>query len=253
VKIPLSVLLRLLQYAAVAFATIVVTLIGLRVLGNPGGKGPSTTLVIACAVVIGLGGVADGVYRLLSETLGGVSYNRRLVVEDNLKGLLVSLAQDTSIPWTEIGLTTFIVRWTVRHPFGRVQVRVARLRMRGTPRPTSVLWTRKKGVLGRCWRNRRDEDVDHHHQYLKYVNCTKKQWKGLDQDVREHLSYDDFLAIREFGYVLATPIFDHDSQYRGCLVIQVAPRFRNELAEGRNSRLLLHLSADTIGALLFEP
>jgi len=84
------------------------------------------------------------------------------------------------------------------------------------------------------------------------VNYTKKQWKGLDQDIREHLSYDDFIAVRDFGYVLASPILT-GSQYRGCIVIQVATMYTSELAVGKKSRDLLHVSADTIAGLLSGP
>jgi hypothetical protein len=252
VKIPLSVVFRMLVYAAVAVATIVVTTLSLQAKDTPEAKAPATAVVIACAVVIAVGGVAESVYRLVIETWGSISYDRRLVAEDNLKGLLVSLDEETNIPWTEIGLTAFIVRWRLMHPFGRVQVRVARLRMKTMPRPTSVLWTRKKGVLGRCWRNRRDEDIDHQVRYGAHMNCTKEQWRQLGQDIREHLTYDDFLAIRDFGYVLACPILT-DGRYRGCLVIQVLPKYKGELAVGTKARELLHVSADTIAGLLSRP
>ena len=250
-RIKLSVLFRLLQYVAVATATFFVTSFSLSVQNSPGVKAPSHALIIAFAIIIGLGGVADGVYRTLSEATGNTSFDRRLLVEDNLKALLVSLAEETTIPWTEIGLTAFVVRWTLRHPFRRVQIRVARLRMKSTPRPTAILWTKKKGVLGRCWRNLQDEDVDHQAKHGSYRNYTRDQWEALGQDVREHLSFDDFLAIRDFGYILASPIFDRKSRYRGCLCIQVAPGFQSQLAAGSASRDLLHLSAYTIAAVLF--
>lgn len=250
-RIQVSVVLRLLQYVAIGLATGVVTLLTLSVPNSPGVKAPSHLLVIVCAVVIGVGGFAEGFFKTLSEAIGGISFSRRQLVDDTLKALLVSLADTTKIPWTEIGLTTFIVRWRMRHPFGLVQVRVARLRMKSTPRPTAILWTKDKGVLGRCWRNRRDEELDHQSKYGSYMSYSKDEWQELGQDVREGLSYDDFVAIRDFGYVLATPIVDGKSRYRGCLLVQVASEYASRLAAGSKARELLHLSADTVAGLLF--
>lgn len=250
-RIKFTALLRLLMYVAVGVATGVATWLQLRVADLPGAKRPPPWAVVLCAAIIGAGILFQGLREVMAECFGGVDNEQRMLIEENLKTLLVSISAATTdrLPWTELGLTAFIVRRTLRHPLG-VQVRVARLRMRSTPRPTRVAWTKNKGVLGRCWRNEQDEDIDHEKKHKKYRDCSKQEWKALPTSVTEYLTYDDFKAVRDFGYVLASPIFDRKNEYRGCLVAQVLPVYKPELADSK-VRELIHISADTIRGLLF--
>lgn len=247
VKIRLTSLFRILQHLLVAGATAAITWFSLTAESGPGD--PPRWLVTAAVVVLAGGEVANGVRGVTGRRT--LSHEKRLDVQACLAGVLVSLDEKTTIPYTELGLTAFVVRRTLRHP-GGVQIRIARLRLRANPRPTRILWTKKKGVLGRCWRNLQVEELDHAAKYGKYQNCTKDTWKKLPSDVREGLSYEDFKAIRHFGYVLAAPIIDGEGNYRGCLLVQVRPMYKGELKAGSEAREIICLGATTVAAVLSD-
>ena len=246
-KIRLTTLFRILQHLLVAGATGAVTWFSLTAQQGPGA--PPRWLAIAAVAVLGTAEVVNGARGLTRRK--PLSHEKRLDVQACLAGLLVSLDENTTIPYTEVGLTAFVVRRTLRHP-GGVQHRVARLRLRDTPRPTRVVWTKKKGLPGRCWRNLRVEELDHVAKYRRYQDYTKRMWKKLPPDEREGLSYEDFKAIRNFGYVLAAPIIDGEGHYRGCLLVQVRPKYKGELKAGTEAREIICLSANTVAAVLSE-
>lgn len=241
-RVPLSILARLIQAGIVAVAIAVATWSTVR-------REPDvpTGVVLLIAVIVGLAGPIDDVERTLAGWVGTVSLEFRLKIEEPLKGLLVSLTQATTIPWAEIGLTVFLVKRTRRYPIRGVQLRVARLRMRSSPRPTAIVWTRNKGLLGQCWQQQRDVNQDHEKVYGQ-MQVTRSAWKSASPDTRSGLSYQDFLTIRHFGYVLASPILK-DGRYKGCIVVQVLPGYADELSKP-DSLDAIHLTADTIALLL---
>jgi hypothetical protein len=213
-------------------------------------------LLVSIAIVVGAAGPADSVSRTMTQWRGYDSVDTTLKIEDPVKALLVSLnAAPISIPWIEIGLTVFLVRKSLLHPLSGTQQRVTRLRMKSYPRPTAVVWTKNKGLLGRCWRERHDvhQDVSAYFEPLSHhlppgEDVTKAQWKAWPKDKRMKLSFNDYLALRHFGYSHASPIMK-DGRYRGCLVVQASPTYAANLATAEATGAI-RLAADNIANLL---
>lgn len=215
--------------------------------------------LVVVVVAIALGGPIDGALRAWADFRGTVSWTFRLKVEVPVKTLLVTLDEKTSATWKQIGITVFIVRHSRRHPFG-VQERIFRLRMKTKPKPTRIGWTRHKKPLGECWRTREPVEFNHtthrakveagrHGQPFKWW-----EWLKVPRADRLGLRCRDYNEIRSFGYVVAMPIIPDGGhfpgRYRGCLVVQVNPRFEGDFAEGTEGRQAMELAAETIANLL---
>jgi len=238
--------LRRIAYSIIGFVALgVVTYVELDAVG-----GLARWELIALAAVVALFGPGEIAVRTLGEWMGSVTYARCQHMEEPTKACIVGLAQLTSIPLTRIGITVFVVIRTRLHPWLGVQKRVVRVRLESNPAPTSVVWTKKKGILGQCWTERHDVGLDHPAHFASFMQCTKEQWKQAPESVKMHLTYNDFRQIREFGYVLACPMIDlTNGRYCGCFVVQVPGGMGPEL--NRTDALeLIHSSAALTCAVL---
>lgn len=246
---------RIVQCAIVAVALAAATFFQVRA-SEP--KAPVWFLVTLAAIV-GLGGPIDSAVRAWSDFRGTVSWNFRVKVEAPIKTLLVILDDKTSATWKQIGITVFIVRYTRRHPFG-VQERIARLRMRANPKPTQIAWTRRKDPLGRCWRTKDDVEFNHvlHRRRVEARHGgrapDRREWRKVSKADKMGLRLRDYRDIRNFGFVVAVPIIPeggrHGGHYRGCVVVQVNPKFEPDFAPGTDARQAMELAAETIANLL---
>lgn len=236
---------RTAVYFASVAAIIAITIIELRSADPHLPK----TWVVVLAVVVGITGPLDAFARSCSEEFGPQSH--ALDVEDEVKALFLTLVEVTTIPWTHLGITVFAVRRSRRLLLlGRIQDRIYRLRIESHPRPTDILWTRKKGVLGECWRSLERATLDHTQQFAEVSGCRSRwDWISVRKDLKMGHRYSDYLKIRHFGYVEAHPAIDVRGKYRGCLVIQVEPDLEQPLQVDRAQRAIERTSA-TVAATL---
>jgi len=205
--------------------------------------------LIGLALVVAVFGPGEIAFRAIGEFLGDVSYATRLNLEEPTKACVVGLSKLTPIPVTKIGITVFVVRRTRTHLWTGVQRRVVRVRLESNPTPTHIHWTKKKGLLGECWRERQDAKLNHPKHFGPYMKYDKKQWKDLPQDCKMHLTFKDFTQIRPFGFVLASPLISNDGRYRGCMVVQVPGDSEEDLVN-EEAMELVHSSAALTCAVL---
>ncbi len=164
---------------------------------------------------------AVGLTESLGRVIGGVIRERRLRearwFSETLKALLVQVVQASQLDWTAVGVNAFVVRhrhgWIGR----RVLRRVGRERIRSTPVPSNVLWTRGKGVIGRCWALGTDLGVDLRDHFADVEDSTADEWEELTEEQRLGLSYDDFQRTRQHGVVVATPLLDRRERVIGVI------------------------------------
>jgi hypothetical protein len=169
--------------------------------------------------------------------------------EQVLKGTLVQVQRLTGLNWTEIGLHLFLVekKWSV----GEYQRHIVRVKMSEYPPTTGIVWTKGKGVIGRCWDNKTFEAHDVRLAYAPYMGFTATEWANLSKDERFGLSFDEFTRTKEFfGAILAAPILeDMGSLYVGCVSLD-APGDSFAKLNTVQVKELLQLAATTIGALV---
>lgn len=239
--------LRRLMYAAISMVALgAVTYVELHAASG----GLKEWQLIALASVVALFGPGQIAYRALAEWFGEVAYETRLAMEEPAKACVVGITKITSIPFTDVGVTVFIVLKSRDHPIRGIQKRQVRVRMESNPAPTTVRWTKDKGLLGECWRERRDASRDHSQFFDGYMNCSETDWEKVPDKIRQGLTYGDYQQIRMFEFVLATPMIDpSNGAYRGCLVIQVPTKLRDELIQPEVIELI-HSSAALTCAVL---
>jgi hypothetical protein len=231
-SIPTRFLLRCAQYLIVGAALTAIAIIELH------GAAPraSKVAIIALAVVAAGGGVFDGLARAWNEFMGPEA--KQIDVEEPVKGLFLGILEETDLALTDVGLTVFAVLRSRRVFLRQVQWRIFRLRLESNPRPTHILWTKGKGVLGKCWRDGHWAGLDHAVHFRDAMDCqTRRDWKKLPKVVRVGLRWKDFKQIRDYEYVEAHPMIDKKGHYQGCLVIQVAKDRKGQIGQDRVRRL----------------
>lgn len=145
-----------------------------------------------------------------------------------------------------IGYTVFRLRHSSRPPFWRIQARIYRLRLTANPKPSCVRWVKRKGLLGRCWREQEVVHLDHevHFAGIEAAHWWD-WWFRVPNEVRQWLSFSDYKSIRKYKQVTAYPLEDtHSGAYRGCLVVQVPDEhIRERLTEPDAVRVLERVTA----------
>lgn len=209
--------LRLLPLLISVIATALVALHSADVLAL------SRPQVVGATALLATVGLVEGLQRVI----GGVVRERQLTrarhFSETLRALLVNLVDASQVDWTSIGVNALLVRRRYRW-FGRESLhRVGRERVRSTPRHSNVVWTKGKGVIGRCWERGQDYGLDLRAIYAEVAGLTEEEWSNLRSDqpgITEAewanlpaektfgLSYHDFLRTRHHRVVVATPILD---------------------------------------------
>lgn len=216
--------LRLLPLVVAVLATTLVALHSTDVLVLDRSQ---LTISIAVLAVVSL---IEG----LERAIGGVVREHQLTqarhFSETLRALLVNLVDASQVDWTSIGVNALLVRKRYRW-FGRESLhRVGRERIRSTPRHSDVVWTRGKGVIGRCWERGQDYGSDLRAIYADIAGMSEQEWSNLGSnqpgiteedwaqfsvDKTFGLSYADFLRTRHHRVVVATPILDRAGRVIG--------------------------------------
>jgi hypothetical protein len=156
--------------------------------------------------------------------LGERRRRRALEREDNVRTCLVSslvyLVRQCQADWEQTGVQLFAVRhkrWRQQH------VRIAKVRLSSLA-SSGVVWTKGKGVIGRCWATRQAQFLPVEEYFAKYENLAADAWNELPADARYGLTHDDFQRLRgKYGVIAAVPIIDRKDRYIGCVTLDTPP------------------------------
>jgi hypothetical protein len=124
-----------------------------------------------------------------------------------LRGAAVITAEVTGKKVPSVGASAFVVSrggllW--RQQYLR---RIGRQRFASFPPPSNVVWTRGKGVIGRCWADRKPVVKDFTKIAKRHRGCSRDQFEKLKDDVRLGLNYTEWNEmIGKYGVVLAVPM-----------------------------------------------
>jgi hypothetical protein len=146
---------------------------------------------------------------------------REALIRSMLIPALVNVVRHCNAPWDLTGIQAFLLKgfWRRRH-----HERVAKVRLASSIE-SGVLWTRDKGVIGRCWARRASIIVDlSQPPFSDLGNVPKDQWETVPVNDRYGLSYSDYAAIgTKYGIVIAVPIMQDSGGYIGCVTLDLPP------------------------------
>lgn len=192
----------------------------------------------------------DQLVRAIGERRGDETAHFRNRVRHALAAALLEIEEATGLGCDSIGLNCWMTSWWLRHlapyrvrkwvprwlkrrvPKPRLH-RVERLRLSGWPRRSHVGWTRDKGIIGLCWRERCDVGLNCFEEYAELlafddagrpqgVSCTKEHWDTeVPEEVKLGLTYEEFKQIAgKYGAVVVTPMFV-DDEFVGVVTLDV--------------------------------
>jgi hypothetical protein len=170
---------------------------------------------VAAVLVLAVVGLGES----LRTAIGGFVRERQLRearwFSETLWALLVQVVQASKLDWTDVGVNAFLVRRRYRWIGRKVLKRVGRERIRSLPPPSSVVWTRGKGVIGACWEHGIDVSLDLNAHFAGVEESTAEEWSQLSDEERLGLTYEEFQRTRHYGVVVATPVLDRAGRVIG--------------------------------------
>jgi len=172
------------------------------------------------------------------------------------RAVLLSVHIETKVPASDVGVSVFVVK-------GRLLPRLSRVhseRLLGVPAPSHIVWTKGKGVIGKCWAfgDTRDTVVDLRELARTYARRapTAAEFESVVQTGLDlGLSHQEFSQmINKYGEVFAVCIKDQAGRPVGVLAADISATFfdgnpsSGTVLTGRNVRTIMHKSARDLGA-----
>lgn len=165
----------------------------------------------------------------------------------------VDEATDDSLEYYNIGLHVWRKGWrlTWRPPFGRRQlIKVAKVRLSDTMQSSRVVWTKGKGVIGKCWETkavvRRDLG-----SFKPYVSGSQEAWYAAPPDFRLNLTWEEFQRTANYGGVIAAPMLDKRDRFRGCVSVD-GPEGTYQTLDTERVRDAVNDAANTCAGRLYD-
>jgi hypothetical protein len=156
-----------------------------------------------------------------------------------LRGLPWAINKQTGgrVPVPPLGASAWLIKgWGKR----RYLKNIGRERVEDYPGPSSIKWTKGKGVLGKAWQEERAQIIDVGKIDARHGKCSEEQWLKVRDDTRMGLSYQEYCKIRgKYGTVVVAPMFDpRNSKVIGFVSLDAPVGVHQELE-----------SADAVGAV----
>lgn len=231
---------RLLLAAIAIAATAAIVLIDVGVW-----RAAPEGLIVVAAVTVGLLAGSEEAAKAIAmkKEKGEDTFTRNVYTA--LGAALVNVSSATGLGCEQLGLSCFLVptwfrrvfpyrlrkfavrwllpRWLAEPVANRAAPalrRVVRLRLSGYPAESAIEWTRGKGVVGKCWRNRHDVEVNSYQLYKDLLTCSREEWDNLHSNITLGLDYNEFKRIRgKYGAVVVSPIIFDDHEFVGCITL----------------------------------
>ena len=177
------------------------------------------------------------------------------------RAVLLSVHVETKVPASDIGVSIFVVK-------GRLLPRLSRVhseRLLGVPAPSHIVWTKGKGVIGKCWAfgDTRDTHVDLRDLAKQFARRAPDSSEfativasGLDLGL-SHLEFSQM--INKYGEVFAVCIKDAVGRPVGVLAADISAAFfaenpgRGSVLSARDVGTIMHKSARDLGSSALGP
>jgi hypothetical protein len=115
---------------------------------------------------------------------------------------------------------------------------------------SGISWEKGKGVIGLCWETKSSQNVNlDEPPFSELMQTTKQEWTAISSSVCFGLSYNDYQALKgKYGTVIAVPIVADGGGYKGCITLDMPPKFR--LTNTQQAVESLATTADLVRRLL---
>jgi hypothetical protein len=186
------------------------------------GRETTTPQFVAATIVVVSAPGADALLYVRDKRRDESRRGLARQVSETLRIALVQIIDLTGLDWKAVGMNAFVIRsgrW--RRP--RYLHRIGRERISIHPLPSEVVWTRGKGVIGRCWELNSDVAVDLAKHFAPYAAFTEAEWNALPTDERFGLSYVEFRRTEQLGPVVATPMQESNGTIIGVVSVDGPP------------------------------
>ena len=150
---------------------------------------------------------------------------RRDLVEITLNAAAWAIVDHVGpeLDYRDLGLAAYRVEQRWWWPFRRRLRRLHRVRPSRRPVTSDVMWAPGKGVIGTCISQGAVVASDLTSMYRDLGQPSRAEWASLPEDVRQGLSYEEYLDVRDkYAVVVASPIIDDTgarSRVVGCVVL----------------------------------
>jgi len=129
-----------------------------------------------------------------------------------LRGAILTISDVTHVPEREIGANLFRIRRAWYAPWNCHLHRMLHERMSFSPQPSSVKWTRGKGVIGAAWENRQTQVANLTRLPAELAAVVDEAtFQLIDESTRGGFTYAEFQGLRgKYAEALASPVLSHD-------------------------------------------
>lgn len=127
------------------------------------------------------------------------------------------------LDYRDLGLAAYRMEKRWWWPFRPRLRRLHRVRPSRRPVTSDVRWEPGKGVIGTCISQGAVVASDLTQMYRDLGQPSREEWASLPEDVRQGLSYEEYLDVRDkYAVVVASPIIDDTgatSRVVGCVAL----------------------------------
>ena len=114
----------------------------------------------------------------------------------------------------DFGLHVYRIKRTFRHPISGILHKVGRQNLSSRLATESIEYTKGKGVVGQCWKEKESFTVDCLEEYSHIT--TKDEWNSLKKKERRGLTWAEYERSKHCGVIHAIPIL-RGKRLQGCV------------------------------------
>lgn len=168
--------------------------------------------VVAAGIIVVTNTVGDEV----SKRAAIKDQGRRVDIYKGALSALAVISQETGVIITQLGANVFVVDGKRSKRLSRVE----RIRLADVPGMSKVSWTDGKGVIGRCWKNKRieHEDLSAKTELYGGRDITDDEWASMDAAQKNGFSKEEFVEmVGKYSEILAIPLRSTSGGVIGCV------------------------------------
>lgn len=143
----------------------------------------------------------------------------------SLYAALTKLTDKIGMKPAKVALHAFVVRRRWRRLWTPLHVQVARIKPGDSRPPSTIVWTRGKGVIGECWRQKHEVVfvAFYDTRFRDLLSCNKTRWYSIAEGDRMGFTFEEWSSIRDrYRGIVAAPMVSRAGdgfKYSGCVTL----------------------------------
>ena len=226
-------------------------------------KGPAahgwwanTTLQLVGVMLVGIVVLGDGLAGAFRKVFEPKRERLSKEYRDALLSALVAVSKCIQeVDLLELGLSLFVVG---KDGFRGEEVlnRKERFRLSNYPHPSKVRFTAGKGIVGKCWADKRPTYIDWQPVARKWGgrDISDDEFAKIREETRAGFSRSDFVAlVDKYAEIHAVPVVREDGQFVGVLALDREirdPIDEMKLLQSKDVVRILTEAAKSLGSVL---